>query len=210
MTRFGSFIVCATLGTGLAACGNSGTSTKNPLDLVPITNTVSGWTVDESVTKTAGARAQTATNEQEAGNLIDGGAAPFYKAPYTPKLFLWQEYINTTLSAAPTGANVVLYILEMPSAAQASGLYTALLQASDYNRLSGTADDWQDPTTPPLGADSRIENNVTTWWINFHQDVFYVEVQLSPSFGPPPDYTPGDVDLKAETMRFAQAIASKI
>ena len=152
----------------------------------------------------------TATTKAQAVRLIDGGAAPFYKAPYTPKMFLWQNYVNTTLPAAPDGANLVLYILEMPSVAQASGLYTDLLQASDYTRQSGTPDDWQGPTTPPLGAESRIENNVTTWWINFHQDVFYVEVQLSPSFGPPPDSTPGNVDLKNEAMRFAQAIAAGI
>jgi hypothetical protein len=43
-----------------------------------------------------------------------------------------------------------------------------------------------------------------------HQDLFYVEVQLYPSSGPAPDYTPGNADLKNEALRFAQAIASSI
>jgi hypothetical protein len=194
MTRFGSIILCAALGSALLACGSnntsggtstggsSGTPTKNAIDL---------------------AKAQ-------AEALIDGGASPFYKAPFTPKEFLWQNYINDTLPAAlPQGATVVLYILHMPSADQASGLYTALLQESEYSGQTGTTNDWQ-PTSPRLGAESRIENTVTAWWVNFHQDVFYVEVMLTPSYGPPPDDTPDDVDLKNEAMRFAQAVASKI
>jgi hypothetical protein len=212
MTRFGSLVLCVTLGTGLLACGGSnGTSPKDPLDLVPLDNDVSGWTVDQAHSRTPGARAMTATTVDEATALIDGGAAPFFAAPYTPKLFLWQNYLNSTLPAAPPpkGAALMLYILQMPSVEQASGLYTSLLQASEYMRKSGTADDWKDPTTPPLGADSRIQDTGTSWWINFHQDVFYVEVQLFPSYGPPPDSAPGDADLKAETLRFAQAVASK-
>lgn len=214
MTRFGSLILCATLGSAFLACGSStsSTSTKDPLDLVPLDNDVSGWTVDQNSAATAGVRAATATTLQEATILIDGGAAPFYKAPYTPKEFLWQNYVNQTLPAAPPpkGAQLMLYILQMPSAAQASGLYTALLQASEYTRWVGTDQDWRDPTTPPVGADSRIQDSGSSWWINFHQDVFYVEVQLYPSYGPPPDSTPGNADLKTETLRFAQAIASKI
>jgi hypothetical protein len=211
MTRFGSLIFCATLGSGLLACGSSGTSSsKDPLDLVPLDNALSGWTVDQAHNKPQGARAMTATTAQEAVDLIDGAAAPFYKAPYTPKEFLWQNYLNATLPAAPpnpnnpVGASVVLYILQMPSADQASGLYTALLTESEY-----AGHDWQ-PTSPPVGTESRIEDTVVSWWVNFHQDVFYVEVFLSPSYGPPPDFTPGNADLKNEAIRFAQAIASKI
>jgi hypothetical protein len=210
MTRLDLPILCATLGLGLLGCGS--TSTKDPLDLVPVDDTVSGWTVNESIVKSPGARAMTASNQKEAVALIDGAAAPFYKAPYAPKLFLWQNYVNQTLPAAPPpeGAALTLYILQMPSTDQASGLYTALLQESDYTRWVGTDQDWQDPTTPPLGDDSRIQDNGTSWWINFHQDVFYVEVMLSPSYGAPPDYTPGDPDLKAEALRFAQAVAAKM
>lgn len=212
MTRLGPLILCATLGTGLLACGSGATSPKEPLDLVPQDNDVSGWTADQAHSKTPGSRAMTASTQEEAVALIDGGAVPFYRDPYTPRQFLWQNYVNSTLPAAPPpkGATVMLYILQMPSMDQASGLYTALLQESEYKRWSGTDQDWQDPTTPPLGTDSRIEDSGTSWWINFYQDVFYIEVQLFPSYGPPPDSTPSNPDLKNEALRFAQEIASRI
>jgi hypothetical protein len=216
MIRFGSRILCTTLGVGLLACGSNGTSdgnsAKDPLDLVPLDNDVSGWTVDQEHTKVPGARAMTATTEKAAVNLIDGGAAPFFKAPSTPKMFLWQNYANDTLPAAPPpdGATLLLYILQMPSVEQATGLYTALLKEADYTRKTGTEDDWKDPTTPLLGADSRIQDTGTQWWINFRKDTYYVEVMLFPSYGPGPTFTIGDPDLKQEALRFAQAIASKM
>ena len=40
--------------------------------------------------------------------------------------------------------------------------------------------------------------------------MFYVEVQLFPSYGAPPDSTPGNPDLKNEASRFAQVVASRI
>jgi hypothetical protein len=194
------------------ACGsNNTTSIKSALDLAPVDNTVSGWTVNKAANKGGSAQPMTGATAQDAEALIDGAAAPFYKGSFTPQTFLWQNYVNATLPDAPPdpqnnplGATLVLYILQMPSADQASGLYTALLQESEY-----TGHVWQ-PTSPPLGTDSRIEDTNTAWWINFHQDVFYVEVMLSPSFGPAPDYIPGNTDLKNEALRFAQAIASKI
>ena len=209
MTRLGSLIFCATLGTGLVACGSNATSSKNAIDLVPVDGTVSGWTVDQAHSKSPGARAMIATTKAEAIGLIDGGAEPFYMAPYAPKQFIWQNYVNKGLAAAPDGAHVALYILEMPSAEQASGLYTALLTQSDYARKAGTPDDWQS-TSPLVGTHSRIEDTGSSWWINFHQDVFYVEVVLDPSSGPAPDFEPGNVDLKQEALRFAPAIAGKI
>jgi hypothetical protein len=212
MSRPGLLILCATLGTEFLACGGGGTSSKDPLDLVPQDSDVSGWTVDQAHSRSPGARAMTASNEEEAVGFIDGGATPFYREPYTPKQFLWQNYVNSTLPAAPPpkGGTVMLYILQMPSRDQASGLYTALLQESDYRRWNGTDQDWRGPTTPPLGTDSRIEDSGTSWWINFYQDVFYIEVQLFPSYGPPPDSTPSDPDLKNEALRFAQGVASRI
>jgi hypothetical protein len=205
MTRLGSLIYLATFGTGLLACGSSN-SPKAPLDLVPQDNDVSGWMVDQENTKTPGTRAMTASTQRQAENLIDGGATPFYTPPFTPVEFLWQNYVNSTLAAAPTGAWVMLYILVMPSSEQASGLYASLLQQSEYSRKAGTSEDWQ-PTSPPLGAGSRIQDTASSWWINFHQGVYYVEVKLGPSFGPPPDYPPSDPDLKQECFRFAQAVA---
>jgi hypothetical protein len=212
MTRTETLTLVAALATLLGACGSNTTSaSKTVLDLVPTDNAVSGWTVDQEHSKTPGARAMTATNHAEAESLIDGGAAPFYKDPFTPKTFVWQNYVNMTLPAAPPpmGAAVVLYILEMPSSDQASGLYTALLQESEYSGQKGTPDDWAS-TSPVLGEASRIEDTRTTWWINFHKDNYYVEVMLSPSYGPAPDYTVGHPDLKAEAMRFAQSVAAKM
>jgi hypothetical protein len=220
MTRLGSLVLCSTLTAGLLACGSSESSSpSDPLDLIPQDNDVSGWTVNQDMNKTPGARAMTATTLQEAENLIDGGATPFYKAPSTPKLFLWQNYLNKTLAAAPpdpqgnpNGATLLLYVLQMPSAEQAKGLYADLLKTpgTDHTRLAGTDKDWQDPTTPALGGASRVQDTGAQWWINFYQDVYYVEVLLAPSFGPPPDYEISDPALKDETLRFAQDVASRI
>jgi hypothetical protein len=207
MIRFGSLVFCATLGTGLWACGGGGTSTstKDPLELVPLDDTVPGWTVDQAHNKSPGERAMTATTQTGVGALIDGGFENYFVEPNIPKMFLWQNYVNSTLPAAPPpdGATVKLYIFEMPSADQAKGIYTGILQRIAW------AGDWQ-PTTPALGTESRIQDTNTQWWVNFHQGVFYVEVLLGPSFGPPPDYAPGDADTKAEAVRFAQAVASQI
>ncbi|HEX7598202.1 MAG TPA: hypothetical protein VF518_08310 [Polyangia bacterium] len=204
MTRFSSLILGTTLATGLLACGSNATSSKDPVSLVPVDDGVLGWTVDTSINTNG--QPMTATSEAKAIALIDGAAAPFYRDPFTAKEFVWQNYVNTSLPAAPPpkGAGLVVYIWEMASADLAGKLYTALLQESEY---SGN---WQQPTSPPMGTESRIEDTNTTWLVNFHQDVFYVEVYLSPSYGPAPDYTIGNTDLKAEALRFAQAIASKI
>jgi hypothetical protein len=94
-----------TLGTGGTAdtggTSDAGTSIKDPIELVPLDNTVSGWTVDPTIAKIPGARAMTATTKKGAVDLIDGAAEPFFKAPSTPTEFLWQNYVNTTLPAAP-------------------------------------------------------------------------------------------------------------
>ena len=207
MTRFSSLILCATLATGLLACGSNTTSSKDPVSLLPLDNAVSGWTVDTKSNKNGSAQPMVATTKDEAIGLIDGAAAPFYRDPFSAKAFVWQNYVNTSMPAAPPpkGAGLVVYIYEMQSADQASKLYTALLQESEY---SGN---WQQPTSPPMGAESRIEDTNTAWWVNFHQDVFYVEVFLSPSYGPESGgWIPGNADLKAAALDFAKAIASKI
>jgi hypothetical protein len=121
-------------------------------------------------------------------------------------MFLWQNYVNSTLPAAPPpdGATVKLYIFEMPSADQAKGIYSAILPRPAYAAAA-----WE-PTTPTLGTESRVQDTNTQWWVNFHQGVFYVEVLLSPSFGPPPDYAPANADTKQEAVRFAQAVAAQM
>jgi hypothetical protein len=192
---------------GILGTGGS-TAARNPLLLVPLDNEVPGWVVDRESARDPNQRAMTATNLTEATNLIDGAAEPYYVGPNIPKMFLWQNYLNPTLSA-PEGSRVSLYIFVMPTAAQAKGLYTALLQFSEYRRRTGTPDDWQ-PTVPVIGTESRMEDTGTQWWINFYKDVYYVEILLDPSYGPPPEYLIGDPAAQQAALRFAQAIAARI
>jgi hypothetical protein len=210
MTRFGSRILCATLTSALLACGSNNTSTQDPVELVPLDNGVSGWTVDEAHNKIPGDRAMIGYTYQQVTDLIDGGVNDFYFGSYTPKAFLWQNYLNSSLPAFPpeSGGVVSLYILQMPSAAQATGLYTDILQFSDHKDTGGAGTPWQDPSTPLVGTGSRIEDTGRQWWINFHQDVYYIEVLLGPS-EPAPDYTPSDTTKQA-AFTFAQAVAGKI
>ena len=213
MIRLGSLIFSATLaiGAALAGCsGGNGGGQKNILDLVPRDNTVSGWTVDPNNPTTASVVAKTATTELDVEALIDGAAADFFADPYTPTNFAWQNYVNATLPDAPNGATLPLYIIELPSAEQAAGLYASLRSVSLYTRKVGTPDDWQDPSTPLVGTGSRIQNTGDTWWINFHKANFYVEVNLNPSQGPPPDYTPGNENTKQEAFKFAKFVADRI
>lgn len=212
MTRFGSPVFWIALGAGLLGCGSSSTapSPKNILDLVPADGTVPGWTADQEHSKSPGERAMTANDEKGVESLIDGGAEDYFLDCCTPTKFAWQNYLNPTLpSAAPEVGKVKLYIFQMPSAEQAAGIYAGLLQKPAWQRKSGSADDWQPPSSS-LGAGSRIQDTSTQWWVNFYKDVFYVEVLLYPSFGPEPDVLPGNPDNKAEAIRFAQAVASKI
>jgi len=198
-----------TLADAVGEAGGAGGG-RSILDLVPIDNTVPGWRVDRTLSTDPDQRAMVATTQEEVEKLVDGLVAAFYLPPYQPKVFAWQNYVSSALPAGPDGSHVTLYILQMPSAEQAAGLYKAVLGLSDYSRKNGTADDWQDPTSPRLGTDSRIQDTGAQWWINFYRDVFYVEILLDPSYGPPPDYDPGNPAAKTEALRFAQAVASRI
>jgi hypothetical protein len=216
MTRLVPLVFCATL--GFSACGSSikdsptdtstststtTSTTKNPLDIMPLDNDISGWTVDRENAGDPTERARAATTETGVERLIDGGAEDYFVAPNIPTMFLWQNYLNATLAAAPEGAKVKLYIFQLPSADEATGMYSALLQTISH---SG---DWE-PLTPTLGTESRIQDTNTQWWINFRKGVFHVEVVMYPSYGPPPDYALGDAATRAEAVRFAEAIASRI
>jgi hypothetical protein len=214
MTRLCSLTLCAGLAVGVLSCGSNGSTetSKGALDIVPADSAVSGWKIDLSANKNANGAPMTATSKAQAIGLIDGGAEPFFppSSPSTPKVFVQQNYTNSTLAAAqPDGAKVLLYVLEMASADDAKGLYSAVLSLSDYKRKQGTEDDWK-ATDTVVGDESRIEDTGSTWWINFRKGVFYVEVVLTPSTGPEPDYTPHDVDTKKEAMRFAQAVLAKM
>ena len=207
MTRLGSLLFCATLvlGATFFGCGGGGGGSTNITDLVPRDGTIPGWVVDQSVSATSGMVAATATTEQKVTDLIDGAAADFFAAPYTPKNFAWQNYINASLVSpqySTSGSTVKLYILQMPSADQASGLYTSLLSANFY---TGT---WTDPTSPTVGTKSRIIDSGTDWWVNFCKGNYYVEVRLTPSYAA--DLTPGDPAQKQAAMDFAVAVAAKM
>lgn len=222
MTRLSSLVSCAAIALGVssAGCGSNGSSTTpqddastsdvasapTALSIVPKTNEVANWTIDPEPPKTSGLVAATATTAKGVEDLIDGAAADFFNG-FTPAQFAWQNYVNTTLpvSDVPKGATVKLYVLQMPDAAQASGLYAALLSASLYSKYT-----WIDPSSPVIGSRSRIVDTNQTWWINFYKGNFYVEVDVAPSAGPEPDYTPGLPITKAAAIAFAQAIAAKI
>ncbi len=152
----------------------------------------------------------TGTTKAQVEGLIDGAASPFYINSFSPVQFAWQNYVNSNVtSVKPDDAYLKIYVLQMPSAEQATSLYSAVLPLSEYARKKGTPDDWQ-PTSPTIGTEARIQDNTSAWWINFHQGVYYVEVLLDPSVGPAPDYTPGNQDTKKEALRFAQAVSARI
>lgn len=238
MTRFCSLILSATLGAALMACGSNsdggaggaggstpgtggsgaggaaggagGTSGKTVLDLVLKDGDLAGWSPNPANTKTKGKIAVTATDEATTEGYIDGAAADFFKSPLTPVMFAWQSYINTTMKSAPVapdplGVKVELYILQMPDAGQATSLYTSLLSANLYAKWT-----WVDPSSPLVGDKSRVTNAGDTWKVNFIKGVYYVEVNLSPSYGPAPDYTENDPNLKQAAFDFAAAVAAKM
>jgi hypothetical protein len=223
MTRLSYLFFCATFvaGVSLVGCGggggggsggsggggNGGTTTVSFLDLVPRDGTIPGWTVDPSISKTAGQVAATATTEKDVTDLIDGAAADFFAAPYTPQNFAWQNYVNASLPSpmgATTGSTMKLYIMQMPSG-QPCTLYTSLLKVALYSTNT-----WTDPTSPAIGTKSRITDSGTDWWINFCTGNYYVEARLSPSYGPAPDYAIGDATQKQAAMDYAVAVASKM
>jgi len=194
--------------------GAAGTPVQAPVDcsssilnVFPRDNTIPGWTVDRNNATTVGRVAATATSELEAESLIDGAAVAFFATPNTPLAFAWQTYVNTTLTDAPGPdyATVSLYVLQMANTQQAFALYTSLLTAPLYSGRT-----WMEPSSPLIGSDSRLADTGDRWWINFYKDNCYVEVSLSPSYGPAPDYTPGDATTKAAAVTFSQAVASKM
>ncbi len=175
------------------------------LSVVPSSITIPGWVVDQSISKTSGMVAATATTAQGTTDLIGSAAANFFAAPYSPVAFAWQNYINASLVSpqnSTSGSTLKLYILQMPSADQACGLYTSLLSASLYHLT------WADPTSPTVGTKSRITDSGTDWWINFCKGNYYVEVRLMPSYAA--DFTPSDPGQKKAAMDFAVAVAANI
>lgn len=184
-------------------------------DLFPRSGTIAGWIVDPQ-SPGSGVPARIATTQSEAEALIDGAAEAFYTPAVTPQRFGLQQYRNMTVRDAPAeGAALMLYILQMADPSQALGLYSAVLSDPLYAaRGVATSTDpnatWKDPSSPVVGDRSRVVNTGDTWWINFYKGGYYVEVSLSPSYGPAPDYSPDDAFLKAAAFTFAQGVASRL
>jgi hypothetical protein len=198
--------------SGMAdAISGAGDSTASPtaLSVVPKDNEPGStdWTVDNLANPSGSKVAATATTKAGVETLIDGAAVEFFINGFTPVQFSWQNYVNKVLPAkdVPDGATLSLYVLQMPDAAQASGLYASLASASPYAGKS-----WADPSSPVIGSRSRITDTGDHWWINFYKGDFYVEVNVFSSQGPAPNYTQGLQSTKAAAISFAQAIAAKI
>jgi hypothetical protein len=207
----------SSVGATLTGTVKGNTNPVNPVDLIPVDNTVSGWTIDASSNMDGSAKPMVASTLEEGTSLIDGGMEPFYADGFSPKKFIWQNYKNGSLPAAPVdswnsqGATLMLFVFQLSSAAQASGLYQNLLKFVQYTRLkTATSSGWEEPTTPLVGAKSRMQDTGADWFVNFQKDEYYVEIRFSPSNGPAPDFTPGNLDLKKEALRFAQAVASRL
>lgn len=223
MTRFASPILCAALGVGLLACGSNGSDgatggAKDILEVFPRGGDVSGWTIDPNSSKTKDVVAKTATDQLATEALIDGASADFFADPFKPVVFGLQAYLNTTLASAPddgSGVKLKLYVLQMPTAAQASSLYASLMTASLYSPWSeaGLSGDgrWIDPSSPVVGDHSRVVDAGDTWWINFYKGAYYAEIWLTPSYGPKStEYAQHDASLRAAAFAFAQAVAAKM
>ncbi len=193
-------------GGGTGGAQSDAAAAATALSLVPKANGVSGWTIDPDSEKTVNLAAATGTTEKQVEDLIDGAAADFFDG-FTPVQFAWQNYVNATLPKAdvPDVATLKLYILQLPNSSDAAGLYQHMLSANLYARYST----WADPSTP-IGTKARMVDTGDHWWINFYKGAFYVEVDVTPSGGPAPDYTPGLKSTKDAAIAFAQAIAAKI
>jgi hypothetical protein len=210
MTRIGSLMLCATLGSTLLACGsNNSSSSKSAVESLPGDNAVSGWTVDTEANKGGTAQPMTAHTwmgtEDSVVGLIDGHADYWSQSSATLKLFVWQNYKNSSLpTLSGDQASIVLYVLQMASADQASEFYDWLVvrQGTDYT----SPNNWK-ATDPTLGTKSRIEDTNTRWWVNLCKDEFYIEVAMDPSFGP--DFVASNPDLKKEALRFAEEVARR-
>lgn len=114
---------------------------------------------------------------------------------------MFQNYLNTSFQPADgsAGYQLGLYVMQMPSVAQATSLYTSLLDGT-HSLYNGT---WTDPTSPAIGDASRILNTGTDWWINFRKGVYYAQVRLTYAEST-------DTVGQQQAMNFATAVAAKM
>jgi hypothetical protein len=224
MTRLGSLVFCAMFfmgiavhgcgsntpaggaggaaggaGAGGAGAGGTPSGTAAVEAIIPGDNTVAGWVRDPSVPLTANKVAAIATTQTDAVGFIDGGADPFYNPPtFAPAVFAWQNYMNSTVNS-PDGYTLILYVLQMPSAAQATALYNSLVDGTHALYTSNT---WTD-MSPAIGDKARITNSGTDWWINFRKGAYYCQVRLT--------YAESTDSVgKQQTIDFATAVAAKM
>lgn len=214
MTRLGSLVFCATFVTGVALCG-CGSSTPasgaggaggggGPAlieTIIPGDNTISSWVRNPINAYVADKVAAIATTKTVATDYIDGGADPFYSATFAPSVFAWQEYKNSSVTSSAVDGfyTVTLYVLQMPSAAQATALYDSLLDGTHFVYTTKT---WGD-TSPVIGDKDRVCSGGATWWINFRKGLYYCEVKLAYA-----EIT--DLDGKQQAVDFATAVAAKM
>lgn len=191
----------AGVGTG-GAGGGGGTIVNKPIeDIVPGDNTVTGWTRDPEFTDTINIVAALAYDFTKAEQYIDGSADPFYTDAFAPKVLAWQNYLNSSTVSAnnPNGYKMKLYILEMPSAAQATAIYDSLGSGDKPYYANNT---WTD-ISPAIGDKARITNSLTDWWINFRKGVYYVEARLTYA-------EKEDLVGKEHAIKFATDVAAKM
>jgi hypothetical protein len=214
MTRLGSLVFCATLGLGTAlfSCGGGSDNGAggsgggggggaggggDPLATIPASGEVSGWEVDPALPTANGPL--TATTMKGAVDLVDGGADSWYSEAFAPDMFIWQNYKNGTVNPADP-YTLKLYVLQLPSAAQATTLYDTMVGGG--HSLYTATNQWED-TSPAIGDMGRITNSGTDWWINFRKGVYYCEVRLTYA-------EKTDLVGKQQTIDFATAVAAKM
>lgn len=219
MTRFGTLIFCATLGvsaallscggggdngtggTGGGGTGGGGSTGLGGIDAVraimPASNEVKDWVMDTSDTAMANGPA-TATTMKGAVDLVDGGADSWWSSTFTPNVFGWQNYKNAVVNP-PDGYTLKVYVLQMPSAAQATALHEAMMDGAHqlYTNPSVT---WEDAS---VGDKARLANTLTDWWMNFRKGAYYCEMRLNYS-------EKTDLVGKQQTIDFAKALAAKM
>jgi len=197
------------VGSGGSA-GSSGQTTKSLESLVPRDNEVPGWKIDSENSTIAGKPAAIARTMKAAVDLVDGSAEDYW-AKQTPQVFAWQDYLNASLASfierPGVGSLIQLYMMEMPSEAEAAGLYKSLID----EKWPLWQQEWTEPSSPLVGTKSRIANSGADWWVNFYKGIYYVEVRMTPSYGPESaGYPEKDPTQKAAALSFAAAVASKL
>ena len=133
----------AVIDFGKAVAAKLKSASPAPATLAPAANEVSGWTFDPDSAMTAAGPAS-ATNDAEAENLIDGGAAAFFdpNEPYQAKGLAWEIYVSGTY-------RLDLQVWQMANAQDATVLYTDLLKSSSlYSNASFVACSGTDPANP--------------------------------------------------------------